>query len=97
MQVQFKIAMNEIEYCPELSYYNNIVWKFKYQQKTGLTHFIEKYDDVSVNPDYKFGYYKKDEFIVCESGEGNPIDKDDVGFGGRYVVVDIFFHNNLTK
>jgi hypothetical protein len=102
MEVKFKILMNEIEPCSELSYYNHVVWKFKYKQETGFTHFVEVYNDVSYSPIYDFGVIEEQSdgdigFTACLSGEGEGIDKEDIGWGGRYVMVHIFWNKDLVE
>jgi hypothetical protein len=101
MIVQFKIAMNEIEHCPDLSYYNYVVWKFTNTQRTGFTHFVEIYNDVDNYPMYHFGKPETQKdgsvgFTVYMTGEGPGIDNKDIGWGGRFVTVDAFWYKDLT-
>ena len=92
MEVIFRIEMNKIEYDEELSYYNCRVWKMKYNLM-GVTSFHEKYDDTESDPFYHF--YKDGKLFAI--GQGDKIDKKDVGFGGVFVNVDIYYPEHLFK
>ena len=89
MQMLLKIEANEIDFVPELTYYNNVHWKLK-KPFMGFTHFVEKYDDVYDTPDYLFGNIKDGEFVELLRGEGaRGIDDIYVGFGGVWFDVYI--------
>lgn len=90
MDIVFKIEMNEIEKDLLLTHYNNIVWKLLKTNPFGFTHVIEKYDDVNDDPTYFFCIIdKSDKLNRMETGYGDPIIEDDLGFGGRFVSIDM--------
>ena len=84
MELIIKIAMNEIEAVPEHTVYNHICYKFTRRTLFGITHVIEKYDDVNDNPDYEFCKLVDGRFVYIASGYGDPIDTNLIGFSGAY-------------
>ena len=79
MQMLFKIEVNEITYLEHFSYYNNICYELK-KPFMGLTHFVEKYDDVSICPDCIFGVIVNGEFKEMLHGEMDaPIENTTTG------------------
>jgi hypothetical protein len=87
MRIHLKIEMTEISHCEALTHYNYIVWKLHTRNALGITHFIEKYDDVSDSPDYALGTYVNDEFVTKAQGYGDSIYNNNLGIGG--IVLDI--------
>lgn len=89
MRMHLKIEMNEISHCEALTHYNSIVWKLHSRNDLGITHFIEKYDDVSDSPDYALGTYFNDKFVVKAQGYGDSIYDTNLGIGGIFVDICI--------
>jgi hypothetical protein len=89
MEIYVKIEMNEIIFCKGLSHYNYLVWKLHSKNALGITHFIEKYDDVSDDPEYTLGTYVNDEFVVKAQGYGDSIYNKNLGIGGIFVDICI--------
>jgi len=97
MRVYFEVEANEIEKVPELTYYNNIMWKFTKPNKLGITHFVEHYDDVNDWPSYNLGVLVAGEFKCLGTGEGKPIPEDKIGFGGVFTQIMVYYPENFLK
>ena len=95
MRVYFEVEANEIEKVPELTYYNNIMWKFTKHNKLGITHFVEKYDDVNDYPFYELGTLVDGTFECLATGEGDPIPKDKIGFGGVFTQILMYYPEHI--
>jgi hypothetical protein len=89
MEIYVKIEMNEIIFCKGLSHYNYLVWKLNRRNNFGVTHVVEKYDDVSREPDYALGTYEGNVFKAKAHGYGGSIYESNLGVGGIYVDICI--------
>jgi len=97
MQMLLKIEANEITYLEHLSYYNNICYELK-KPFMGLTHFIEKYDDVNMCPDCIFGVVVNGKFKEMLHGEmDRGIDEVYKGFGGVWYNVYVNYPQQYFK
>ena len=97
MQTYFKFEANEIEKVESLSRYNHLVWRLKKRNDFGITHFVEKYDDVNDCPTYEFGAMDDEGFTVLASGEGDPVPEDKIGCGGVWTEVCLHYPESLLK
>lgn len=97
MEVYFKFEANEIEKVDSLSYYNYSMWRLKRQNGFGISHFIEKYDDVCDSPTYEFGIMDDGGFTCYASGEGDPVPEDKIGCGGVWTEVRLHYPESLLK
>ena len=97
MRVYLEVEASEIEKVPDLTYYNNIMWKFTKHNKLGITHFVEKYDDVNDYPFYELGTLVDGTFECLATGEGDPIPVDKLGFGGVSTMIMVHYPENLFK
>lgn len=89
MQVLIQIEVQKVEKVSELSCYNHNVYRFKYHQESGITHFVEIFDDVSSEPEYEFGIIKNDKFTPLYCGYGDEM-PDSLTSGGVYVEVTLY-------
>jgi hypothetical protein len=95
MNVTLKIEANELTHCPDLSHYNYIIWKFTRPTFAG-SYLIEKYDDVSDDPEYEFC----DLYVNSSKNHGKQVNMIGVGEGinQRFIGVGgIFFEIDLVR
>jgi hypothetical protein len=93
MNVHFEVWTTEITLNKEMTFYNHLWWSMK-SNRYGITHFIEKYDDVCEHTaSYEFF---RDGEMLC-SGEGDPIPQDKIGTGGVSVMVQIDYAEYMFK
>jgi hypothetical protein len=88
MNVYFEYEANEIE--PEL-YHNCDIWKFTRPNIFGITHFMEKYNEVDNHTDYLFGIINDELFGFEEwiSGEGESVPEKRCGGVFVKVLIDV--------
>lgn len=92
MEVCMRIEANEIEQVKELTYYNNVMWKFIRPNRLGITHFNEKFDDICENyVRYEFGILEEGKFKYMFDGEGKCIPEKEIGCGGIWTEVHISY------
>lgn len=90
MRTVFEIEAREIERVDYLTTYNHIMWKFKVPQKNGITHFYEDYDDVGLEPSYRFGAFINGYLETYFCGEGEAVPAEKIGYGGVWFRVHVF-------
>jgi len=75
MDLILKINYYDIEGKDEARcVYNYLVWKLK-RSWHGITHIVEKYNDVDDAPSYELGYYKDNSFVSLAYFEwGEPLE-----------------------
>lgn len=94
MEVVLRIEYRDILKKEETSYYNHLLWKIK-ENKIGFTHIREIYDDVSDYPEYELGVLEEGKFKYILGGQGDPIDKNYLGFGGKYLEITTRYAHEL--
>jgi hypothetical protein len=95
MEINLKLSLRDDikSLDKEKSVYHS-VWELK-KSFNGITHIIEKYDDITEFPGYSLGYYENDSFIELASAEwGEPIDENKLNSGGVYIDIHL---DNYTK
>lgn len=92
MKVVFELEMREMSFNQEKTIYNNLWWDFK-PNKFGITHLVEKYDDLTEWPSYTIYSGNK----IFAYGEGDPLDPTKQGCGGLSVPVEIIGAEYMFK
>lgn len=92
MELVIRFEANELVKNEAHTYYNHIHWDVK-PNNLKISRLIEVYDDVSEHPSYEMFRLKDSELQLIAYGEGDPVPKDRIGYGGVFFEVTIFGQN----
>lgn len=95
MEIVFRFEMQEVEKLDEdKTYYNHLYWKLK-PNRHSVLYIREIYDDVSEH--WVFYELLDDEGKILFTGEGEPVDENSIGWGGRWIEINMHYPEFILR